>query len=439
MKKGFLLISCFAAFSLNIYAQCTPNAPTGNPGVTPAPSAVTCIERGKPYSITMYLENFSFISSPLGNIVMNWARIDSLKNFPCGITWSANKTTFNAGETGCITVSGTTNDPVGQYPLLIFMTVSLNVPGFGNIEQGGEIGTLLTQLQQLGVNLGIDLGYYSRVIETGNPCPAIDYSPTANNLTSSGTGSNNACPAASLSVTITGNAAVCAGSSTMLTASVSNASGTVSYAWSTGATSQSVTVSPTTTTTYSVTVTDQNGSATASKTVTVNQAPTASFSVNVTGSNASVTNTTTGGATSYNWDFGDGTTPQSGQNPPIHTYATSGTYTITLIASNSCGSDTAAQTVNIGVSSVRGPENTIGLTVSPNPGTGLFTLSFHQNSLEEITISIFDLSGKQLYYAVMPGSEITNRQLDLRFLNKGVYTLRVDSPEGSGLQRIVLY
>jgi PKD repeat protein len=42
-------------------------------------------------------------------------------------------------------------------------------------------------------------------------------------------------------------------------------------------------------------------------------------------------------ATSYKWNFGDGTTSNA-QNPGTKTYANPGSYTITLSASNSCGS-----------------------------------------------------------------------------------------------------
>jgi len=70
----------------------------------------------------------------------------------------------------------------------------------------------------------------------------------------------------SISVSITGNSSIDYGQSVTLTASDA-----VSYIWSTGENTESITVSPTSTTTYSVTGTNQYGcTATASKTVTVN-------------------------------------------------------------------------------------------------------------------------------------------------------------------------
>ena len=74
---------------------------------------------------------------------------------------------------------------------------------------------------------------------------------------------------------ITGPTAVCNGSSITLTASSAPA-----YSWSTGATTQSITVSPTTNTTYSVTVSNAACSATASQLITVNAIPSVTLGTN---------------------------------------------------------------------------------------------------------------------------------------------------------------
>lgn len=58
----------------------------------------------------------------------------------------------------------------------------------------------------------------------------------------------------------------------------------------------------------------------------------------------SVTNTSTGGPTSYAWDFGDGST-STATVPPVHTYATGGIYDLTLVARNAFGTDTLRRTV----------------------------------------------------------------------------------------------
>ncbi len=76
-----------------------------------------------------------------------------------------------------------------------------------------------------------------------------------------------------LVTTLTGDATLCQGASITLTAT-----GGASYLWSTGATSSSITVSPNTTTTYTVLITNADGcSETKSATITVKEIPVLSY------------------------------------------------------------------------------------------------------------------------------------------------------------------
>ena len=73
----------------------------------------------------------------------------------------------------------------------------------------------------------------------------------------------------------------------------------------------------------------------------------ANFSANVTsGCNpllVNFTNSSTGGATTFDWDFGDGT-GHSTLTTPSHNYQTPGSYTVILIATGPSGSNTATKT-----------------------------------------------------------------------------------------------
>jgi PKD repeat protein len=74
-------------------------------------------------------------------------------------------------------------------------------------------------------------------------------------------------------------------------------------------------------------------------------APVANFKTDATTSCSGVikfTDQSTGGVNSWLWNFGDGTT--STQQHPAHTYTGSGSYTVTLTATNNFGNNTATKT-----------------------------------------------------------------------------------------------
>lgn len=129
----------------------------------------------------------------------------------------------------------------------------------------------------------------------------------------------------------------------------SDADGTITtYAWDfgDGTTGTGVTASHAYTSagTYAVRLTvtdDRGGTATTTQSVTTvaNQGPTARFTVTHTGLavalDAAGSSDPDGTITSYEWDFGDGTTTSG--DAPRHTYTTAGRYTVTLTVTDSDG------------------------------------------------------------------------------------------------------
>lgn len=131
--------------------------------------------------------------------------------------------------------------------------------------------------------------------------------------------------------TISGNASFCEGQSTQLCA----ASGNASYLWSTGETTQCITVSAAGT--YSVTVTNANGcSSTCSKTVTVYPLPACDITVTACYKNSICQGQTAslcaaaGLGYTYNWSTGETT--------QCITVSAAGKYTVTVTNSNGCTS-----------------------------------------------------------------------------------------------------
>lgn len=109
--------------------------------------------------------------------------------------------------------------------------------------------------------------------------------------------------------------------------------------------------------TVSLTVTGAGGSDVETKTnfISVSSSPTAAFTASPTSGTAPLTvnftDQSTGLPTNWSWTFGDGGTA-TGKNPS-HTYTAPGTYTVSLSASNSCGSNSLTKTNYITVTAAQ--------------------------------------------------------------------------------------
>lgn len=216
----------------------------------------------------------------------------------------------------------------------------------------------------------------------------------------------------------TNNDTICSGTSTNLQAFIQGGGGFgIQYSWNPGSlTGNNQTVSPTTTTTYSVTATSQQTtcSGTDSVTIVVNPPIAADFTFNVNGTVAVFTNTTVGGAT-YFWDFGDGS--QSTSANPFHAYAFDGVYNVTLIAgSASCPNDTINQSVVINTTGLS-EASAAGVSVYPVPTKNVVTLSWGNNTCTGI--EVYDLHGQLVLANIINGTNKT--ELDVASWPSGVY------------------
>lgn len=124
-------------------------------------------------------------------------------------------------------------------------------------------------------------------------------------------------------------------------------------------------------------------------------------------------------ATSYQWLFGDGTNSTATGS---HTYAATGTYTVTLIAADSCGrTDTARQTFTIEPTTGINDLAPAHIAVYPNPLNGnALTIETTQPAVVVIT----DVLGKEVYrLKVNSGTTIA----DVTALETGMYLVAVNS------------
>ncbi len=214
---------------------------------------------------------------------------------------------------------------------------TLTITGEGTICQGGK--TVL-QADAENVTYLWSTGSINSYIEAG---ATGTYTVTA-------TGSNGCSTSKSKTVivrdkptvTITGTTTICNGGSTRLTANASGST-TYTYRWSDdNATTQSfINISPSSTTTYTVYVTDENGCiGQRDATVTVNAIPTPYISGNTQICSGSSAMLTASGGTSYRWNSGETTSSITVNN------INAGTHTVTVTNLYTC-SATASITTTI--------------------------------------------------------------------------------------------
>lgn len=209
----------------------------------------------------------------------------------------------------------------------------------------------------------------------------------------------------------------------------------VSYLWSTGDTTSAITVSSSGL--YSVLVTDSlgcEGSDTIG--VSVTPLPTAAFTADTTGLTVSFVNSSSFGG--YLWDFGDNTS--STGISPVHTYSQAGIYTVRLIVSNTCGSDTTELVVQV-----------------ENPRSSLSQLSSYFEAqiryqhrepvlyiqspeiYPEVTIRVTDIQGRTLLQAIRPvmaGAELM--PITTAEMSSGVYFLQLTVKGTSAASSFIL-
>lgn len=99
--------------------------------------------------------------------------------------------------------------------------------------------------------------------------------------------------------------------------------------------------------TYTVCLTTTNtcGTDSTCSAIVICEMPAAAFSNTFNELSVSFSDSTSGPGISYFWDFGDGNTDTV--NNPTHIYSVDGNYTVCLISSNSCGSDTICSLISV--------------------------------------------------------------------------------------------
>lgn len=207
------------------------------------------------------------------------------------------------------------------------------------------------------------------------------------------------------------------------------------YLWSTGATTKTIRVSKAGT--YSVEVTNAGGCKSTDAVVVTNKPePISAFtSQGINSLNVQFNATVQAGVT-YDWNFGDPTSPSntSSIDNPIHEFTEAGTFFVTLKITNvangcvSVNVDTI-QVNFVGVSSVT--SNKLKLAAVPNPFVGSTNIEYElTKDASSVSIEVFDVVGRKVATLLSNEAQLTGKH-SIPYLNE-------DKQLGSGVYIVQL-
>jgi hypothetical protein len=216
--------------------------------------------------------------------------------------------------------------------------------------------------------------------------------------------------------------------------------GATSYLWNTGATTDTLRV--TATGTYSVAVVE--GGCSGSDTIVISNCghviqgcvPVADFAALSVAPDNQVTFSDSSyneyGTVTYVWNYGDTTlsyTAAAGGS--VHTYANAGVYTVTLIVTDSCGSDTAIVVVDVnsdGIITISGLSNVM---IYPNPASNNCVVRVSATQGMDANVEVDNMLGEMVQSHPWQISAGDNKlSLGLAGMASGMYTVVIRSSLG---------
>ncbi len=132
----YILISCLPLLTgIQVSAQCVPDTDCTDINNTGAicPEILPDVILGEPYEVVLTVIPPSEYVFEGNRLDISYIDIDSVLNFPPGMTYTANATRFYANSAYCIFVSGIPTQ-TGIFPLTLYVTPYIRIPLFGIIK-----------------------------------------------------------------------------------------------------------------------------------------------------------------------------------------------------------------------------------------------------------------------------------------------------------------
>ncbi len=215
------------------------------------------------------------------------------------------------------------------------------------------------------------------------------------------------------------------------------AGGSNTYLWSTGETTETITVNPTTTTTYTVVVDNGHCQATDSVVVTVNAVPVVNLGNDTTIKWTAGSVTLDAGNPNATWLWNTGSTTQTETFDQNNlTNAAANTVYVTVTENNCSASDTLVITVMDDVS-INGALDNMDINVYPNPTKGQFNMAI--NGFEgNLDMTIVNLAGQTVYSEKINVTPSYVNKFDVSTLSTGVYYIKLTTENGIKVLKLVI-
>lgn len=132
----------------------------------------------------------------------------------------------------------------------------------------------------------------------------------------------------------------------------------------------------------------------------------------------------------YFWNFGDG--DGSDSTIAIHDYLSSGTYNVSLLASDGC-TDSVEHLeiyVDLYTNVVKVNKAAIAVKVFPNPSNNILNVQLESDQAYIKNLTVFNVLGQQVFQALPASKQSVKEQISLDQLASGAYIIRIETDKG---------
>lgn len=143
------------------------------------------------------------------------------------------------------------------------------------------------------------------------------------------------------------------------------------------------------------------------------------------------------GATSWDWNFGDGGT--STLENPTHTYTAEGSYTVTLVAKDGAGCTYETESaITILAVGIEDPADQFSLNIYPNPFSSQAVIAYSLTEASDVSIEIWNLLGQKVSVLLNDSNQPPGSYAYPVFLSEGgVYMVRFEVGDNAVWKKLV--